>query len=60
MRIRIADKKVEQVADLQDFVATGWWGIWLGIDPTDKPLMLRDAGTQDVYSLDWNVPSSGK
>jgi eukaryotic-like serine/threonine-protein kinase len=60
MRIRIADRKVEQVADLQGFVATGWWGIWLGLDPTDTPLMLRDAGTQDIYSLDWNVPSSGK
>ena len=54
MRIRIADKKVEEVADLRDFVATGWWGIWLGLDPTDTPLMLRDAGTQDVYSLDWS------
>ncbi len=56
MRIRVSDKKLEQVADLRDFVATGWWGIWLGLDGTDTPLMLRDAGTQDVYSLDWNVP----
>jgi Tol biopolymer transport system component len=60
MRIRIADNKLEQVADLKDFVATGWWGIWLGLDATDAPLMLRDAGTQDVYSLDWNVPNSTK
>jgi Tol biopolymer transport system component len=58
VRIRIADKKVEQVADLRGFVATGWWGIWLGLDPTDTPLMLRDAGTQDVYSFGWNVPGN--
>jgi len=54
MRIRVSDKKVEEVADLRDFAATGWWGIWLGLDPTDTPLMLREAGTQDVYSLDWS------
>jgi Tol biopolymer transport system component len=53
LRIRINDRKVEQVADLKGFLATGFWGFWLGLDPEDSPLMLRDAGTQDVYSLDW-------
>jgi eukaryotic-like serine/threonine-protein kinase len=53
LRIRISDRKLEQVADLKGFLATGFWGFWLGLDPEDSPLMLRDAGTQDVYSLDW-------
>jgi hypothetical protein len=53
LRIRISDHKLEQVADLKGFAPTGFWGFWLGLDPEDSPLMLRDAGTQDVYSLDW-------
>jgi serine/threonine protein kinase/Tol biopolymer transport system component len=53
LRIRISDRKVEQVADLRGFLATGFWRFWLGLDPADAPLMLRDSGTQDVYSLDW-------
>ncbi len=53
LRIRISDRKVEQVVDLRGFLATGFWRFWLGLDPEDAPLMLRDSGTQDVYSLDW-------
>ncbi len=53
VRIRISDRKLEQVADLRGFLATGFWRFWLGLDPDDAPLMLRDSGTQDVYSLDW-------
>ena len=53
LRIRMSDRKIEQVADLKGFLATGFWGFWLGLDPEDSPLMLRDIGTQDVYSLDW-------
>jgi serine/threonine protein kinase/Tol biopolymer transport system component len=56
LRIRISDRKLEQVADLRDFLATGFWRFWLGLDPEDAPLMLRDSGTQDVYSLDWIAP----
>jgi eukaryotic-like serine/threonine-protein kinase len=54
-RIGIRDRKLEQIADLKDFTPTGWWGVWLGLDPSDSPLMLRQAGTQDVYSLDWEA-----
>ena len=55
LRIRISDRKLEQVADLKGFTPTGSWGIWLGLDPDDSPLMLRDTGTQDVYSLNWEA-----
>ena len=53
LRIRISDRKVEQVANLKGFLATGFWRFWLGLDPEDAPIMLRDSGTEDVYSLDW-------
>jgi serine/threonine protein kinase/Tol biopolymer transport system component len=53
VRVRIRDRKLEQIADLKDFNPVGLLGFWLGLDPEDNPLMLRDAGTQDVYSVDW-------
>jgi eukaryotic-like serine/threonine-protein kinase len=53
LKVRISDGKLEQVADLKGFAPTGFWGFWLGLDPEDSPLMLRDAGTQDIYSLEW-------
>jgi len=28
----------------------------LALAPDDSPLVLRDAGTQDVYGLDWLSP----
>lgn len=53
MRVRVPDGKLEQVADLKDFPATGRYGAALALTPDDQPLMLRDTGTQDVYSVDW-------
>ena len=56
LRVRITDQKVEQVADLANLPTTGNIGPWLGLDPDDSLLLLRDIGTQDVYSVDWNKP----
>jgi eukaryotic-like serine/threonine-protein kinase len=56
LRIRMSDRSVERVADMKDFTACGFYGIWLGLDPDDSPLLLRDAGSQDVYALDWEAP----
>ncbi|MGO9326064.1 MAG: protein kinase domain-containing protein [Terracidiphilus sp.] len=55
-RVRIGDRKVEQVVSLEDFHSTGPYGGWLGLTPDDTPLMIRDAGTEDVVSMDWNAP----
>ena len=53
VRIRISDRKVEAVADVQDFATTGRYGGALALTPDDQPLLLHDTGTQDVYSVDW-------
>ena len=58
LRVRISDRKLEQIVDLKDFIPTGVFGVWLSLDPDDSPLMLRDAGTQDVYSLDCEAAKS--
>ncbi|MGO8812993.1 MAG: protein kinase domain-containing protein [Candidatus Sulfotelmatobacter sp.] len=56
LRIRISDHKAEAVVDLKNFVVTGRYGGALALAPDDSPLLLRDTGTQDVYSLDWESP----
>jgi serine/threonine protein kinase/Tol biopolymer transport system component len=56
MRVRISDRKLERVADLKNFPQTGSYGLWLGMAPDDSPLLLRDTGTQEIYSLDWQAP----
>jgi eukaryotic-like serine/threonine-protein kinase len=56
IRVRVRDGKLEQVADLKDFPATGRYGGALALTPEDEPVLLRDTGTQDVYSVDWRTP----
>jgi len=56
LRLRISDRKVEQVADMKNLPMAGFYGLWLGLAPDDSPLLLRDTGSQDVYSLDWEAP----
>ncbi len=53
VRIRISDRKPEQVVDLKNFVTVGRYGAWLALTPDDSPLLLHDTGSQDVYSVDW-------
>ena len=55
VRIRITDHKIEQVVDLTNLVTTGRYGGCLALTPDDSPLLLRDTGSQDVYSVDWQA-----
>jgi WD40 repeat protein len=55
-RIRLSDGKKEQVVDLKNFVTAGYYGSSLAIAPDDSPLLPRDSGTEDIYSLDWEEP----
>ncbi len=50
-RIPITGGNAELVADTKDVHTTGYFGEWFGLDPTDTPLLLRDAGTQNIYAL---------
>jgi len=56
VRIRISDRTTEQVADLKNFATAGRYGGSLALSPDDSPLLLRDTGSQDVYSVDWEAP----
>jgi len=53
VRVRIGDRQIERVADLKSFTQTGLVGRSLALAPDDSLLLLRNAGTHDVYALDW-------
>ena len=49
--ISIKGGKPERVADLKVVHYTGLYGLWMGLYPTDAPLIMRDAGSDDIYAL---------
>ncbi len=57
MRIRASDGHVEQMASLKGIRQAGRLaGLDFGVTPDGAPLILRDIGTQEIYSLDWRQP----
>jgi len=51
-RVPISGGDEERIVDLKEFRNIGWYpNGWMGLDPTDAPLLLRDAGTDEIYAL---------
>ena len=50
-RVRVSGGDAERVVDLNGFRYTGAFTRWMGLDPTDTPMLLRDVGTDDIYAL---------
>ena len=50
-RVRVSDGVEERVVDLKGFHSTGAAGGWFGLDPEDTPMLIREAGTADIYAL---------
>ncbi len=56
-RMRISDRKLERLASLKDIRREwGIWFTWFGLAPDDSPLLLRSAGSQEIYALEWEAP----
>jgi eukaryotic-like serine/threonine-protein kinase len=56
-RFRISDASLERIVSLQDIRRTGVIGwTWVGLTPDDSPLVLRDTGAEEIYSLDVDLP----
>jgi serine/threonine protein kinase len=53
-RVRIVDKKVEQVADFRSIDQPGlpYWQPWTGMAPDGSPLLMRDLGSTEIYALE--------
>ena len=58
MRVRFSDHKVEAVASLKNFrpAEDEDSGSWVGVAPDGSPLLTRDIGTQEIYSLSVHWP----
>jgi hypothetical protein len=50
-RVRATGGQPERIGDQKDVQTTGRGGIWLGLDPNDSPLMLRNSPTSDINAL---------
>jgi Tol biopolymer transport system component/predicted Ser/Thr protein kinase len=50
-RIPATGGEEKLVVSLKDAPTTGYYELWLGLDPTDAPLVLLDKGTSDIYAL---------
>lgn len=50
-RVPVAGAKPEKLVDLSGFSHTGALNGWFGIDPDGAPLLLRDGGSDEIYSL---------
>jgi DNA-binding winged helix-turn-helix (wHTH) protein/Tol biopolymer transport system component len=51
-RISIPSGHIERVVDLTNVRLNGSpFGYWLGLDPEDHPLIMRDVGSVEIYAL---------
>jgi Tol biopolymer transport system component/predicted Ser/Thr protein kinase len=56
-RVRIADHSLEKVASLGGIrLAPTLGGNLTGLAPDDSPLVVRNAGNQEIYALDLELP----
>jgi Tol biopolymer transport system component/DNA-binding winged helix-turn-helix (wHTH) protein len=50
-RVPVTGGAPELMVDLKETHYTGYFNRWMGLDPTDAPLMTRDIGSSDIYAL---------
>jgi hypothetical protein len=53
-RARMRDLRVDQVTNL-DGIRVADWG-WFATAPNNSLVTARDAGTDEIYALDWEAP----
>jgi serine/threonine protein kinase/Tol biopolymer transport system component len=57
-RVKVSDRSVEAIAVLKDIPrpTMPWGAEWNGITPEGSPLIMRDVGVREVYSLELRLP----
>ena len=55
-RVRIADRKVEQVVSLKGIEAPGDLESYVGLEPDDSVLVLKNIVSREIYALDVELP----
>jgi serine/threonine protein kinase len=58
LRVRVSDRKVESVLDLEGIprASFSFGGNWFALTPDGSPLIMRDVGNREIYSLDARLP----
>jgi Tol biopolymer transport system component len=57
LRLTVEGRQLEKVASLGSLEPTApSQQPWMGLDPDDAPLILRNTGMWDLYVLDWDAP----
>ncbi len=57
-KVRLSDHQMEQVTSLAH-MRQAWdilVGPWIGLAPDNSPMMVEDAGAEDIYALDLKLP----
>jgi len=56
MRMRVIDQRMELVASLTGVRRTGMLAsVAFTLDPGESPVIVRDVGIQEIYSLAWKA-----
>jgi eukaryotic-like serine/threonine-protein kinase len=57
-RLTVEGRRLEKVASLGPIepTAPSQQPTWMGLDPDDAPVILRNTGMWDLYVLDWDAP----
>ena len=55
-RVDVQSRKVERIASLENLRTGGTLGAWSGLTADDTPLFTRDAGNQEIYAFDLELP----
>ena len=56
VRLDIQTGSLQNVVGLKDVGRAGNFGVWSGLAPDGSPLILRDAGKQEIYALEVALP----
>ncbi len=51
-RVRMHDRKTERIASLNGLRLT----YWFAVAPNNSLITARNAGTDEIYALDWEAP----
>jgi hypothetical protein len=56
-RLHVSDGAIERIANI-DSQQLGWTMVrkWTGLAFDNSPLVLRDTGIQEIFSLNWQLP----
>ena len=55
-RVNLHSGEIERIASFENFRMGGTFGAWSGLALDDSPLFTRDAGSQEIYTFDLELP----